>query len=367
MSFQQQIFQPAREHLLRYHDEREQVIRLCRDINSYSKKLIFTFHRITARSISQANKNQLLEYLDIIANALTQIHKRYWPSSNAGQFKLSISNSIEEMIEAFTFMYFVMHGELLTYQQLLKFCECLVDVKEKEKEKEEEKNDKEKEEEKNDKEKEEKNDKEKEEKNVKEKEEEKIDIDIKEKEKNYKVKDKQDLNDNSEDHDKKATEIKTSNTDFKFCLTLSSVFDDFLNGTFTKSDSTIDFIYIGDFYMGLFDLTGEIMRYCISNVSLKSTKLLNPECLHYLDFMTRLYTLTQELFNQFPDHNVQRGVICVHYNAKLCGSIRKKMEVFKLSLEKVQGAICDALIRNNEENQNEFDDREKRKQRKIEA
>lgn len=264
------IFQPARENLLKYHDEREKVIRICRDINSYSKKLIFTFHRIpTSKELTPALMKQIRDILSVICNSLLQIHVDFWPSKNCSQFKLSISNSTEEMIEAFTFMYFVTSCELLSYEKFLLFVKWLIKVQ---------------------------------------------------------MEDEQDREE-----------------------MLDKAVADFLFGENDPiEDIHPDFIYLGDYFMGLFDLTGEIMRYTISNMVDPKTKAINRDNLKNLEFMEKLYSRTSELFNQYPDLNVEKGVFDVDYNYKGSGNMRKKMEVFKSSLEKVQGGVCDVLIRGEE-------------------
>ncbi|ODV80528.1 Translin [Suhomyces tanzawaensis NRRL Y-17324] len=260
-SYQAQIFKPARSFLLQYHDERETVIRICRDLNSYSKKLIFTFHRVSNRAISDVHYDQIIEYIKVIGKCLSRLSKEFVSSVNFGQLKSSISNAAEEMIEAFTFMYYVMTRNLLKYEQMLKFIEDIV-----------------------------------------------------------------------EEEDTKMVLEKFWRSEEELQM---------------KNDYT--FIYRGDYFMGLFDLTGEIMRYTISNLVDDDTKTLSKESLYNLQFMESLYKQMREILDTYPNLNVNRGVLSDDFHSKGVFTMKKKLEVFKDSLSKVELTICETVIRTREE------------------
>jgi predicted translin family RNA/ssDNA-binding protein len=250
------IFIPARDNLIKFHDEREQVIRLCRDINSYSKKLIFSCHRITTNQIDTSIKKQIDDYLKILAEKLLQIND-VTESCNFANYKSTISNAIEEMIEGFTFLFYITNEKLLTYQQLLSIVDRLI--------------------------------------------------------------------------------RKSWNS----CVEL---FVDQHSNDIIRSE----FIFEGDYFMGIFDLTGEIMRYSISNLIDDDTKSINPVVIKNLQFLQSINRNLSDLFLIYPNLNINKGQFNTGFNSKGCGTIKKKMEVLKQSLDKVQTTVCDISIRSQE-------------------
>lgn len=221
--FEELIFLPARKELLVYHEEREGVIRTCRDINSYSKKLIFSCHR--------NDFNQIDGYLVILATKFKKLGELsdsvYFPS-----YKSTISNCIEEFIEGITFFYYLKQKKILQFNQLLNVIENL-------------------------------------------------------------------LNDEKEV--------------FKFF----------------NSNYSCPILAQADYFMGLFDLTGEIMRYSISN---------DLDILH-LDTLTLFNGEFNKLFSMHPHLTVQRGSFSLDG-----GGVGKKLDTFKQSWAKVRDAVCEKVI-----------------------
>lgn len=254
--FKQLIFIPARENLIKFHDEREQVIRICRDINSYSKKLIFSCHRITKKQIDNSIQKQIDDYLNILADKLLQLNE-VTRSCNFANYKSTISNAIEEMIEGFTFLFYIINEKLLTYQQLLSIVDRLIS--------------------------------------------------------------------------------KSWNS----CLELFVDHESEIN-------ITSEFIFEGDYFMGIFDLTGEIMRCSISNFIDDDTKSINTLVIKNLQFLQSINRNLSDLFLIYPNLNVNKGQFNISFNSKGCGTIKKKMEVLKQSLDKVQTTVCDISIRSQE-------------------
>ncbi|RCK55673.1 Translin-associated protein X [Candida viswanathii] len=114
------IFIPARDMLREKQDEREEIIRLCRDITSYSKKGIFSLHRGILRN--ELTK-ELLAYFEILSDRLAKIEDMY---PNNVHLRGTISGAIEELIEFFTFGYYKYNFELLGYKDFLIMMELLV-------------------------------------------------------------------------------------------------------------------------------------------------------------------------------------------------------------------------------------------------
>ncbi|KAI5958641.1 hypothetical protein KGF57_002486 [Candida theae] len=109
MSIEEQIFIPARDHLRVKQDERETVIRSCREITSYSKKAIFTLHRSVSDDIVT---KELSQYLKVISEHLRKDDDIY---VNNYHLRGSISGAVEELIEFCTFAYYKKTGELIKY------------------------------------------------------------------------------------------------------------------------------------------------------------------------------------------------------------------------------------------------------------
>ncbi|KAG5420143.1 hypothetical protein I9W82_002023 [Candida metapsilosis] len=110
MSIEEQIFIPARDHLRVKQDERETVIRSCREITSYSKKAIFTLHRSVSDDVVS---KELTQYLLIISEHLRKVNDIYVHNY---YLRGSISGAVEELIEFFTFAYYKRTGGLIKYE-----------------------------------------------------------------------------------------------------------------------------------------------------------------------------------------------------------------------------------------------------------
>ncbi|EMG47012.1 Tsnax Translin-associated protein X [Candida maltosa Xu316] len=121
MDFASVIFIPARDNLREKQDQREEIIRICRDITSYSKKGIFSLHRST--TATNAIINELLSYFSILGNRLNKIRDMYPDNIH---LRGTISGAIEELIEFFTFGYYKYNYALLEYNQFLIIMELLM-------------------------------------------------------------------------------------------------------------------------------------------------------------------------------------------------------------------------------------------------
>lgn len=117
------IFIPARDKLREKQDEREEIIRLCRDITSYSKKGIFSLHRGDGILKNELIK-ELTNYFKILSDRLKKIQEMY---PNNIHLRGTISGAIEELIEFFTFGYYKFNFELLKYEDFLILMELLIE------------------------------------------------------------------------------------------------------------------------------------------------------------------------------------------------------------------------------------------------
>lgn len=278
--YKTEVFQPAREYLLKFHDERELVIRLCRDINSYSKKMIFTLHRVQNEMTLELYE-QLLANLKIISEKLSILYNKFLYNENFVQLKSTVSNSVEEMIEAFTFAYYIMNRDVLPYDKFSYVIRCLILSY------------------------------------------------------NYKL-----------------NLFNTKLLNYALCELLFDVVEntitDEVEAPYDSVEFEVDFILPGDYLMGLFDLTGEIMRYSITHIVDERLKTVNLKSLENLTFMKNLNKHLKELFLKFPNVNINRGVFSTDRNYKAGSIMDKKLLTLQQSISKVETMICDMTIKGNE-------------------
>lgn len=278
--YKTEVFQPAREYLLKFHDERELVIRLCRDINSYSKKMIFTLHRVQNEMTLELYE-QLLANLKIISEKLSILYNKFLYNENFVQLKSTVSNSVEEMIEAFTFAYYIMNRDVLPYDKFSYVIRCLILSY------------------------------------------------------NYKL-----------------NLFNTKLLNYALCELLFDVVEntitDEVEAPYDSVEFEVDFILPGDYLMGFFDLTGEIMRYSITHIVDERLKTVNLKSLENLTFMKNLNKHLKELFLKFPNVNINRGVFSTDRNYKAGSIMDKKLLTLQQSISKVETMICDMSIKGNE-------------------
>lgn len=278
--YKAEVFQPAREYLLKFHDERELVIRLCRDINSYSKKMIFTLHRVQNEMTLELYE-QLLANFKIISEKLSILYNKFLYNENFVQLKSTVSNSVEEMIEAFTFAYYIMNRDVLPYDKFSYVIRCLILSY------------------------------------------------------NYKL-----------------NLFNTKLLNYALCELLFDVVEntitDEVEAPYDSVEFEVDFILPGDYLMGLFDLTGEIMRYSITHIVDERLKTVNLKSLENLTFMKNLNKHLKELFLKFPNVNINRGVFSTDRNYKAGSIMDKKLLTLQQSISKVETMICDMTIKGNE-------------------
>lgn len=278
--YKAEVFQPAREYLLKFHDERELVIRLCRDINSYSKKMIFTLHRVQNEMTLELYE-QLLANFKIISEKLSILYNKFLYNENFVQLKSTVSNSVEEMIEAFTFAYYIMNRDVLPYDKFSYVIRCLI-----------------------------------------------------------------------LSHNYKLNLFNTKLLNYALCELLFDVVEntitDEVEAPYDSVEFEVDFILPGDYLMGLFDLTGEIMRYSITHIVDERLKTVNLKSLENLTFMKNLNKHLKELFLKFPNVNINRGVFSTDRNYKAGSIMDKKLLTLQQSISKVETMICDMSIKGNE-------------------
>ncbi|CUM63185.1 uncharacterized protein PRCAT00000754001 [Priceomyces carsonii] len=260
--YQQIIFNPAREALSKYYDDREVLIRLCRDINSISKKVIFSGHRIKHGCTESSINDLLKENFDMLSGKIHKLYLGFNEHAQLDTLKSTISNSLEEMIEAFTFIYFLMTDSILPFERFMMIVKTMIAGYE---------------------------------------------------------------------------PLKQDIIDGLLSMLLSKRSD-----VDVELNFNINFITSGDYFMGLFDLSGEVMRYAISY--LMNGDKISEKSLSCLSFMKVLHSHFTELFDIYPDLGTSKGI----FSRGGHSATSKKLQVMEQSISKVETLICDVCIREKE-------------------
>ncbi|KAG0273936.1 hypothetical protein BGZ95_010261 [Linnemannia exigua] len=113
-----QDFGYFRDILEEHHDRRERIIKVSRDINNFSKKMIFALHRAEPRDYLpqfSASSEALLEFKEKHATVLKLFHRIAidLQGCNYHRYQRSVSGPMQEYIEAMTLEYYLVHGKLM--------------------------------------------------------------------------------------------------------------------------------------------------------------------------------------------------------------------------------------------------------------
>ncbi|KAG0217554.1 hypothetical protein BGX33_010191 [Mortierella sp. NVP41] len=113
-----QDFGYYRDILEEHHDRRERIIKASRDINNFSKKMIFALHRAEPKDYLpqfSAASEALTEFKEKHATVLKLFHRVAidLQGSNYYRYQRSVSGAIQEYIEAMTLEYYLVHGKLM--------------------------------------------------------------------------------------------------------------------------------------------------------------------------------------------------------------------------------------------------------------
>lgn len=136
----QQAFLQFRDEIDAYHDRRDRLIKTSRDVTSLSKKVIFHLHRFSmehawptydengqltqtpanGRLLVSANA-KLHEIYDVIRTCAmkeelaSETHK---PSASMLRYERCIGMSLEELVEAASFLHFLEHNSLIHHEDI---------------------------------------------------------------------------------------------------------------------------------------------------------------------------------------------------------------------------------------------------------
>lgn len=107
-----------RDILEEHHDRRERIIKLSRDINNLSKKMIFALHRAEPKEFHpqfSASSEALAEFKEKHAMILKLFQRAAidLQGANYHRYQRSISGALQEYIEAMTLHYYLVHGQLM--------------------------------------------------------------------------------------------------------------------------------------------------------------------------------------------------------------------------------------------------------------
>ncbi|KAF8936551.1 hypothetical protein BGZ58_004047 [Dissophora ornata] len=113
-----QDFAIYRDILDEHHERRERIIKVSRDINNFSKKMIFALHRAEPKDYLpqfSATSEALIEFREKHAIVLKLLHRASvdLQGSNYHRYQRSISGAMQEYIEAMTLEYYLIHGKLM--------------------------------------------------------------------------------------------------------------------------------------------------------------------------------------------------------------------------------------------------------------
>lgn len=217
------LFADSRTQLLAEQDQREQVIRGCRDITAAAKKLIFALHR--------SNSKQVDEHKRTIGTQLIALEKVY----NRSKYRGNVSGAFEELSEGLLFDYYLAHNDLMTFPQ--------------------------------------------------------------------------------------------------FC-------DEVTQMSLPEAAAMFEF---HNYFLGIYDLTGEVMRWCITAVAQGDV----ATAVKGWKFLQKLYHHMNDTMSVYPKLNFYSGVLG-EYHHKGLGLVLKKMEVFGQLLHKVQTTLCEYYVRGDE-------------------
>ncbi|AXA49179.1 translin family protein [Malassezia restricta] len=129
-------FERFRDEIDSHNDKRERLIKASRDITALSKKLIFHLHRFSLERGDAATSSQAA----LLGEAHTKLQGIYAQLSQLAQeeglvsdhdrpsvamlrYERYVGDSIEEMVEAASFLHFLEHRTILPYEQMQRhFC-----------------------------------------------------------------------------------------------------------------------------------------------------------------------------------------------------------------------------------------------------
>ncbi|CAN6598232.1 hypothetical protein TRVA0_001S05490 [Trichomonascus vanleenenianus] len=122
MSSYETLFEEFRVYLDGHHDQRERVIKASRDITASSKKIIFALHRLGPDELTEeiiaSNKTVEKHFKDI--HARMESVKEDITGVYQWKYTKQFSGCLQEYIEALSFQHFLIHRNIITYEQVCK-------------------------------------------------------------------------------------------------------------------------------------------------------------------------------------------------------------------------------------------------------
>ncbi|KAF8758402.1 Translin [Rhizoctonia solani] len=120
-------FEGFREEFDENNDRRERIIKTNRDITNHSKKLIFQLHRIAQDENSDEGATRPFTKPSASLMKYGRCMPRYDLSSKLGTLLLTIetilgsSGGLQELIEALSLRHYLLHGQMISYDQVQQF------------------------------------------------------------------------------------------------------------------------------------------------------------------------------------------------------------------------------------------------------
>ncbi|QRW27318.1 Translin [Rhizoctonia solani] len=120
-------FEGFREEFDENNDRRERIIKTNRDITNHSKKLIFQLHRIAQDENSDEGRDKAIHKARASLMKYGRCMPRYDLNSKLGTLLLTIetilgsSGGLQELIEALSLRHYLLHGQMISYDQVQQF------------------------------------------------------------------------------------------------------------------------------------------------------------------------------------------------------------------------------------------------------
>lgn len=123
----EETFAAAKRDVLESTQERERMILAAREVTAFSKKFIFGLHRIpVTKEIDVHLRKTLMEHWVNMASSLIVIDENFRSARQAHLYRGTVSNALEELIEAVSFGYYLLQDDFITYETLVEIIKWML-------------------------------------------------------------------------------------------------------------------------------------------------------------------------------------------------------------------------------------------------
>ncbi|KAF8710305.1 hypothetical protein RHS03_02106, partial [Rhizoctonia solani] len=117
-------FEGFREEFDENNDRRERIIKTNRDITNHSKKLIFQLHRIAQDENSDEGRDKAIHKAKGKFDEVRALYAKIRPELEGEKnwrYTRSVSGGLQELIEALSLRHYLLHGQMISYDQVQQF------------------------------------------------------------------------------------------------------------------------------------------------------------------------------------------------------------------------------------------------------